>query len=60
MATIMAGIWTYDFALSMFDKMDKLTKNDNTYPSSVISFIIVVIYIVVVFHYRGKTQLYTK
>lgn len=51
----MAGMRTYDFALSVADRMNDLTKIDNNYPSSVISFIVAVIYIVVVLHYRGKT-----
>ena len=59
MATIMAGIRTYDSMLSMADRMNGLTKNDNNYPSNVISVLIVVIYIVVVLHYRSKTKLYT-
>ena len=51
----MVGMQTYDSTLSMADSMNDLTKNDNNYPSNVISLIVVIIYIVVVLHYRGKT-----
>lgn len=53
----MAIMRTYNFALSMADKMDDITKNDNSYPSRVTFFIIVAIYIAALLHYRGKTQL---
>jgi len=59
METIMASMRTYDSTLSMAGRMNDLTKNDNNFPSCIISLLIIVIYIAVVLHYRGETQLYT-
>lgn len=55
MATIMAGMRTYDSMLSMVDRTNDLTKNDNNYPKNIIFLLIVVTYIIVVLNYRGKT-----